>query len=56
MLFFRSRRWPLIAGAGMGLGAACALCQTKLNELTAGPPCVVPIEEREPPPRTYAKC
>ncbi|CAG9783440.1 unnamed protein product [Diatraea saccharalis] len=31
VLFFRRRRWPIIAGMGMGIGIAYANCEYELN-------------------------
>ncbi|KAG6448650.1 MICOS complex subunit MIC10-like [Manduca sexta] len=31
VLFFRRRRWPIIAGMGMGIGLAYANCEFELN-------------------------
>ncbi|XP_045491469.1 MICOS complex subunit MIC10-like [Colias croceus] len=31
VLFFKRRRWPMIAGMGMGVGLAYANCEYELN-------------------------
>ncbi|XP_045514473.1 MICOS complex subunit MIC10-like [Pieris brassicae] len=31
VLFFKRRRWPIIAGMGMGIGLAYANCEYELN-------------------------
>lgn len=37
LLFFKRRGWPLLVGAGVGIGMAYTSCEISINELFKSP-------------------